>query len=105
MNTQTYIINSILLGVRDRRLPEVGDTATQLCWDAQYPYSVVRVLSPFEVVVRADRSRDGRVIERAVGPEITITLRTNGRWIRHGQPLTTTPYIITAQHKNRRNNQ
>ena len=88
----------------------VGTGATELMWSDRNPYTVVEVLSPTRIVVKADdykvisgSGHDGSAqYEYTARPDATpviLTLRKNGRWYPIGESIKGTSYAIGTRRR------
>ena len=76
------------------KVPEVGMGVTEIMFSDRHPYTVVRILTPKRVVVKADLairiddrgasdSQEYRY-EPCEGPEVVLFLNKYGKWKRSG---------------------
>lgn len=80
------------------QIPQVGMGATESVGSDRYPYTVILVVSPKKIVVRRDdfcrtdrngmsESQTYEFTQTVEGPETTLTLRRNGRWVSEGTAM------------------
>lgn len=83
------------------KVPEVGMGVTEVMFSDRHPYTVVRILTPKRIVVKADQAVriDGRGFSDAQeyeykewpdAPEVVLFLNKHGRWKRLGDALGST---------------
>lgn len=77
-------------------IPTVGMGATEVCWSDRHAFTVVEVMSPKRIKVRADKATrtdsngmsDAQQYEFTPDPqgrERILTLRPNGKWVPVGE--------------------
>lgn len=76
--------------------PVVGMGVTETLGSDRYPYTVVQVISAREIVVQRDAwkriSGTGESVLYELTPNpngelVTLTMRSNGRWVRKGESM------------------
>jgi len=91
-------------------VPTVGMGATYFVGTDRYPYHVKEVISAKEVVLQGAHGRrtdnngqsESQQYEITPNPEgetVTVTLRKNGRWIKKGEPLGRSCYLLGEAQK------
>ena len=105
INVRGYGSLQNAIGNQTRSLkPEVGMGVTELMYSDRHPYTVVEILTPKRIKVRADtttridkngasETQEYTYTEDSRAPEITLFLNKYGRWKRVGDAQGST-YLI-----------
>ena len=96
---------NLVAGTNPALVPAVGMGVTHCSWSDRDPFTIVEVLSPRKLVVQSDNyertDNNGMSESQAYtftpnpeGHKVTITLSKNGQWIREGESIKATKYIL-----------
>lgn len=84
---------------------KVGDGVTHGVGSDRYPFTVVEVISPRKIVLQEDHfkrtdtnglseSQTYEFTPNPNAPKVTVTLRSNGKWVQIGQPKKYPGYYV-----------